>query len=101
MAPLGCFTISDRKEIFAISEPEISIGRSDSNILQISRRSVSRRHCLLKVKNNKIFLQDLGSKFGTLLNGTKITPLEEYLLQVGDEITIGVGVEEVKLKYTV
>lgn len=101
VAPLGCFTISDREEIFAISEPEISIGRSDSNLLQISRRSVSRRHCLLKVKNNKIFLQDLGSKFGTLLNGTKITPLEEYLLKVGDEITIGVGVEEVKLKYTV
>ena len=38
-------------------------------------------------KDNKVFLQDLGSRNGTLLNGNKIT--NEVELSSGDEIDVG------------
>jgi len=50
---------------------------------------VSRQHAVILVKDNRIFIKDLGSVNGTRLNGNLLAPQSEYRLRHGDEITIG------------
>ena len=81
--------IAKRKDI---TEPNmITIGRSPDNDIVVYNKMVSRRHAylLLNHKEKKSSLIDIGSTNGTFLNGTKITPHEEYQLAEADEISIG------------
>ncbi|MBI1277834.1 MAG: response regulator [Anaerolineaceae bacterium] len=50
---------------------------------------VSRQHAVILVKDNRIFIKDLGSVNGTRLNGSALAPQSEYRLRHGDELTIG------------
>ncbi len=59
-----------RKGIIIINikdDQMISAGRSQNNIIKLKDISVSRTHCIFYKKENKIFIMDKGSKFGTLL----------------------------------
>jgi predicted component of type VI protein secretion system len=56
---------------------------------------VSRQHCLLRVTAEGAFLRDLGSRNGTLINGTRL--LDECHLRHGDQVQIGPLVFEVVL----
>lgn len=61
---------SFRKGIIIVrvsDEEEITIGRTQTNTIKLKDISVSRMHCYLLKKNNKIYVADKGSKFGTLL----------------------------------
>ena len=42
-------------------------GRGNDTQIKISDISVSRNHALIKLENNKFFIEDLLSKFGTLV----------------------------------
>jgi len=54
--------------IVKINENEnITIGRNQTNIIKLKDISVSRSHCYIFKKDNKIYISDKGSKFGTLL----------------------------------
>jgi pSer/pThr/pTyr-binding forkhead associated (FHA) protein len=57
---------------------------------------VSRQHCQLRVGEGGVFLTDLGSRHGTLVNGTLIN--RETRLQQGDQIQIGPLVFELQLE---
>ena len=57
---------------------------------------VSRQHCLLRVTSDGVFLRDLGSRNGTLINGTRL--VEEVTLTHGDQLQIGPLVFEVVLE---
>ena len=48
-------------------EKIIKIGRGKENEIRINDISVSRQHCTLIVREGKAYLQDNGSKFGTLI----------------------------------
>jgi hypothetical protein len=81
--------IAKRKDI---TEPNmITIGRSPDNDIVVYNKMVSRRHAylLLNHREKRCSLIDIGSTNGTFLNGTKITPHEEYQLAEADEISIG------------
>lgn len=52
-------------------------------------KGVSRQHAIILVKDNRIYIKDLGSINGTQLNGTLLAPQNEYRLRHGDELTIG------------
>jgi CheY-like chemotaxis protein len=52
-------------------------------------QGVSRQHAVILVKDNRIFIKDLGSVNGTRLNGNLLAPQNEYRLRHGDELTIG------------
>ena len=59
------------------SEDIISVGRSQNNKIKLKDISVSRSHCNFVKKNNKLYIVDKGSKFGTLIylnNPMYITP---------------------------
>jgi predicted component of type VI protein secretion system len=57
---------------------------------------VSRQHCLLRVTAEGVFLRDLGSRNGTLINGTRL--LDERRLCHGDQVQIGPLVFEALLE---
>jgi pSer/pThr/pTyr-binding forkhead associated (FHA) protein len=71
----------------AIKKPEFLIGRSKECHLCAGSSAVSRQHCAILRGENRVTVKDLGSRNGTLVNGTKIEG--EVELVSGDEITVG------------
>ncbi len=85
---------------FAIDKPSISIGRHPDNALQINDSAISGHHAIITVEANKyldgaieIFLEDLGSKNGTFVNGEPVTSKQ----QLNNNDTIRFGWNEFKL----
>lgn len=70
---------------FSLAGGELTIGRTPGNNIVIDNVGVSRRHAVIRVKAEKVFLEDLGSANGTLVRGQKVTNRE---LSDGDEILI-------------
>ena len=62
------------------------IGRSEDADITLDDRWASRRHCLIEAQNGALVVQDLGSKYGTLLNDAIIS---EAVLKPGDTLSIG------------
>ncbi|MCO5207888.1 MAG: FHA domain-containing protein [Anaerolineae bacterium] len=67
--------------------PVTSIGRLPSNTVVIEERYVSAEHALLSYRDAHWWLEDLGSRNGTLLNGLSVT--KPIVAQDGDMIAIG------------
>ena len=64
-----------------------SIGRDTANNIVLNENSVSRRHAELILNDNgAIFIKDLASSNGTLVNGKRISELQ---LQKGDMLKFG------------
>jgi pSer/pThr/pTyr-binding forkhead associated (FHA) protein len=57
---------------------------------------VSRQHCMLRVTADAVFVRDLGSRNGTLVNGTRV--LAECRLGAGDQLQVGPLVFELQLE---
>jgi hypothetical protein len=89
---------SGRQIEFNLSK-EVSIGRLDPATAtfpdidlttdQALVKGVSRRHAKISRKGNQIYLEDLGSVNGTLLNGKRLTPYLPHVLRDKDEIRVG------------
>lgn len=77
-----------RKTVVPIVRDEISIGRQEGNTIRLTERNVSRRHARLLKQNGAIYVEDLGSYNGVLVNGEKIAaraPVKEGdLIEIGD-----------------
>lgn len=71
--------------VFSLAAGEVTIGRTPGNTIAIDNAGVSRRHAVIRVKGDKVVLEDLGSANGTFVRGQRI---EEYELRDGDEIAI-------------
>ena len=65
---------------------ETSIGRGSSNHIVVSDPALSRRHCLITGAEASFTLTDLGSSNGAYVNGV---PVQERLLEHGDQLTLG------------
>ncbi|MFG2606388.1 protein kinase [Streptomyces sp. NPDC048514] len=85
---------------YGFSTPETcEVGRSAECRIRIpdDHRAVSRRHCRLDVDPPLLRVRDLGSSYGTHVNGERLGPLVERPLTDGDEVRIG----DVRLLITV
>jgi Nif-specific regulatory protein len=71
---------------FPVTADETTIGRDPENHCWTSDPSLSRRHCLLRREVDRVTIQDLGSRNGTVVNGI---PISEQELQHQDQICIG------------
>jgi pSer/pThr/pTyr-binding forkhead associated (FHA) protein len=67
--------------------PLTSIGRAQNSTVVIDESYVSQEHALLLQRGEQWWLEDLGSRNGTLLNGMPLT--ETAVVSSGDMITIG------------
>jgi DNA-binding response OmpR family regulator len=71
---------------WALSQPETAIGRWQDNDVVVDDRWVSRYHARIRHEGQQYFVEDLGSKNGTLVNGQRIAgPVE---LADGDQIQV-------------
>jgi pSer/pThr/pTyr-binding forkhead associated (FHA) protein len=66
---------------------EVVFGRGPECQVQPDSPLVSRQHCLLRIKDKEVWLRDLGSINGTLVNGALVT--EELCLHDGDMLELG------------
>jgi len=84
----------DGKEIAVGSEKFLS-GRSESCQLRPKSESVSRKHCILVMRDNRMLIQDLKSRNGTFVNDKRLPSDKAKVLKPGDILRIG------KLKFEV
>jgi pSer/pThr/pTyr-binding forkhead associated (FHA) protein len=72
-----------------LSEDAIIVGRDKACNVVLNESVVSRRHCSIVREGALYFLEDLGSSFGTRVNGAPLPAGEKRLLRNGDVIAIG------------
>ncbi|NND96062.1 MAG: FHA domain-containing protein [Pirellulaceae bacterium] len=78
----------DGKEI-AIGSEKFLIGRSESCQLRPKSESVSRKHCILVLRDNRLLIQDLKSRNGTYVNDKRLPADKAKVLKPGDQLRIG------------
>ena len=73
---------------------EITLGRNQTNGVKLKDISVSRKHCFIIKKDNKLFLNDLNSKFGTLKY------IKNKKLEINNNFDILCGKHRIKFNLT-
>lgn len=71
---------------FSVSGETTTIGRQEECDIIVDSPAVSRQHARIFVEHEDFFLEDLGSRNGTLLNGEQVTA--RMALQDGDRVEI-------------
>lgn len=81
------FLIRDNGVEFELQGDEILIGRNAS-IVQwcLDEPEIGRRHARLEQRDKQVFIEDMGSKNGTFVNGQDIRNLGRCSLSDGDEL---------------
>lgn len=75
--------------------PKCLIGRNPECHLRFQHPAVSRRHCVVYAREGRVFVRDLDSRNGTLLNGHLVW--DDHELRTGDELQLGPLVLEVRI----
>ncbi len=57
---------------FALEDGEHAVGRSSENAVQVAMARVSKRHAMIRVDGERVFVRDLGSRNGTEINGSPV-----------------------------
>jgi len=82
--PLSKQVTLGRRDASRAIFPDVDLTREDGIDM-----GVSRRHARIVRQGDQIFLEDLGSLNGTLLNARRITAETPYPLKDGDQIQLG------------
>ena len=69
-----------------LDRPSTVIGRGRNADLVLNEATISRAHALFGYETTKVFVQDLGSTNGTLVNGVRE---HRKVLTQGDELRMG------------
>lgn len=73
----------------AIKRNTLLIGRAEECDVRPLSEDVSRRHCRVTVEPAQVWVEDLGSRNGTFVNGAKIEPRTRTPVSSGDVLRIG------------
>ncbi len=79
----------DIGKTYPIEGHTVYIGRHEDCEIHIDDEEISRRHAKVTLKGFDLYIMDLGSTNGTLLNGEKLEPNVEKPLSNGDKIQLG------------
>ncbi len=71
-----------------LDDAVITLGRDKSCQVVLAQQAVSRNHARITQEGNLFFLEDLGSAYGTQVNGKPLPKGEKRLLRNGDVIVI-------------
>lgn len=80
-------TFGDRNQSWPLDSPVLSVGRSSRNALHIPDGTVSKEHAEILVRDDGIYIRDLGSRNGTRVNGKDAG--EPIRIGLGDRIEVG------------
>lgn len=72
-------------QVYPLTTPSVTIGRSLENQIVIQEPAVSRTHIEIRADGDHYVLQDLGSTGGTYVNGKKV---DRIVLRSGDSILL-------------
>jgi pSer/pThr/pTyr-binding forkhead associated (FHA) protein len=78
----------DKPQTVMLDDDIINLGRDQSCEVVLAQQAVSRTHARITRDGTLFFVEDLGSSFGTQLNGAKLAKSEKRLLRNGDTIAI-------------
>ncbi|MEM9186362.1 MAG: FHA domain-containing protein [Planctomycetota bacterium] len=70
-----------------LKKSKFVIGRASDCTLRAGSEAISRRHCVILLKDGAAAIRDLGSRNGTHVNGEAVT--DERLLVNGDTVRVG------------
>ena len=76
---------------FALDKP-IRIGRDASRcdlVYPDGTQGISGAHCVVYSENGKLYINDLGSTYGSFVSGRKLSPNQPAELKLGDRIALG------------
>ncbi|HYO73977.1 MAG TPA: FHA domain-containing protein [Archangium sp.] len=73
---------------FVLDDAVITLGRDKACQVVLAQQAVSRSHARITQEGNLFFLEDLGSAYGTQVNGKPLPRGEKRLLRNGDVIVI-------------
>lgn len=79
-------TVTNNDEAIPLDRLPLIIGRNPEAGLRLQDRFVSQFHCEISESNGVLFVKDLGSKHGCLINGIIVT---ESPLMPGDRLSVG------------
>jgi signal transduction histidine kinase len=71
---------------FGVQKLPATLGRVSDNDIVLTDKSVSKRHAQIDFKEDKLFIEDLGSANGTYVNEHKVT---SSILLAGDLVKLG------------
>ena len=71
-----------------LDDAVITLGRDKTCQVVLAQQAVSRTHARITQEGNLFFLEDLGSAYGTQINGKPLPKGEKRLLRNGDVIVI-------------
>ena len=74
------------QRVVPLNNSPFSIGRRSESHLHLASSQVSRNHAEISIEDDRVTISDKGSRFGTFLNGQRITAA---LLTHGDRIQLG------------
>src|SRR3954447_23111312 len=89
-------TVKQRSEAGRADKPSavvredgvITLDRDAKGQVVLAQQAVSRAHARISKDGSLFFVEDLGSAYGTQINGSKLTKGEKHLLRNGDVIAI-------------
>ena len=73
----------------SVNVEKFLIGRSESCSLRPKSESVSRKHCIIVLRDNKVLVQDLNSRNGTFVNEKRLPPDAAKVLASNDKLRVG------------
>ena len=79
-------TGNSKGEIYRVADAKLTLGRDNTNKIQIGDATVSKKHCVIEVVDGDYELVDLESHNGTFVNSIPVT---RRALMHGDVIRIG------------
>lgn len=74
---------------YTLSDPNTTIGRSNTSTIPFDNETLSRYHANITFKVNQVGITDLESENGTFIDGTRLEPNTLHVLIGGEEILIG------------
>jgi len=76
-------------DVRSLNKDETFLGRSIDSDIKINDKSVSLRHAVIVRMKNNLYIMDLNSTNGTILNSKRLRPMRHVRLKDGDIITLG------------
>ena len=72
-------------------QSDMSMGRASDNGISFPANTpgVSSHHCMLRVYNGTLYVEDLNSSYGTYINGARIQANQPVPVKPGDRISLG------------
>ncbi|HEY8211901.1 MAG TPA: FHA domain-containing protein [Myxococcaceae bacterium] len=84
---LQCLTGLDLGRSYPLADGQTELGRGESAAIRVRDRHVSRRHARITVREGGLFIEDLGTANGVLVNGQRV--IHPRALMDGDLIEVG------------